>query len=172
MIIKQPDYPPWNGSPAYRAPSVVTDFIVHHGAGPRDESPLAIDAQHRSQGWVGIGYTWVIGEDGTIYQGRPINMVPAAAEDYNTASVDVCLTGNFQSDDPGYTGPPTSAQMQSLYALCVDAHQQIPSIERIIGHRDVAGMENDPSVATACPGDKLYEQLPALRDHTAAALQK
>ena len=119
-----------------------------------------------------IGYSWVIGEDGTVYQGRPLEMVPAAAEDDNTASVDVSLTGNFQSDDPGYTGPPTTAQIQSLKDLCVFAHQKIPTIARIIGHRDVAQMKGDPSVATACPGDKLYALLPEIRAYTHEKLGK
>lgn len=163
MNIEQPAYPAWNGTPAYRDPSQIVAFIIHHEAGPRDETPLQVDAQHRAQGWDGIGYTWVIGEDGTVYWGRPIKMVPAAAQDMNTVSVDVSLTGNFQSDDPGYTGPPTDAQIQALKDLCVWAHQQIPSINQIDGHRDVAMIMEDPSVATACPGNILYAMLPEIR---------
>lgn len=167
LVIKQPEYPPWNGSPAYRDLSEVTAFIIHHEAGPRDETPEAVDAQHRAQGWAGIGYTWVIGEDGTIYQGRPMNMVPAAAQDMNTESVDVSLTGNFQSDDPGYTGPPTAAQILALKQLCLWAHQpeQGLSLMRTIGHRDVAIIKGDPSVATACPGNELYILLPEIRQY-------
>jgi N-acetylmuramoyl-L-alanine amidase len=170
LNIVQPNYAPPNGSPAYRELSQITGFVVHHEDGPWDETPLQVDAQHRAQGWCMIGYTWVIGKDGTVYQGRPMNMVPAAAEDYNTASVDVSLTGDFQPGTPGYDGSPTPEQLQSLKDLCVYAHQQIPSIERIIGHRDVAGMENDPSVATACPGQTLYDLLPEIRAYVAARL--
>lgn len=170
--IQQPAYPPITGSPDYRQLSQVTSFIIHHEAGPWDETPLQVDAQHRSQGWVMIGYTWVIGKDGTIYQGRPMNMVPAAAQDMNTVSVDVSLTGNFEPSAQGYCGSPTAAQIQSLKELCLWAHQQIPSISQTIGHRDVATIMNDPSVATACPGDTLYALIPDVRSYVAENLGK
>ena len=170
--IQQPAYPPPNGSPAYRDPSQITSFIIHHEDGPWDETPLQVDAQHRAQGWCMIGYTWVIGKDGTIYQGRPMKMVPAAAEDMNTASVDVSLTGDFQPGTEGYCGSPTPAQLQSLKELCLWAHQQIPSIAQTIGHRDVATIMHDPSVATACPGETLYGLIPEVRDYVAQNLKK
>lgn len=168
LTIVQPHYPPWNGSPAYRDPSVITDFIVHHEDGPWNESPEAVDAQHRAQGWAGIGYTWVIGKDGTIYQGRPIDMVPAAAQDDNTNSVDVSLTGDFEPGTEGYCGKPTDAQLESLKKLSVYAHQRIPTIVRTIGHRDVAKIKEDPSVSTACPGQTLYDLLPEIRAYVMA----
>lgn len=164
MNIVQPNYPPPSTEPAYRDLSVVTLFIIHHEAGPRDETALQVDAQHRSQGWAMIGYTWVIGEDGTVSQGRPMNMVPAAAQGSNTISVDVSLTGNFEPSDPGYTGPPTPAQIQALKDLCVYAHQKIPTINQTLGHRDVN--------QTACPGDDLYKLLPEIRDYVHAELAK
>ena len=172
MNIVQPNYPAWAGSPAYREFSVVTDEIIHHGDDDWNASPLSIDAQHRSQGWCGIGYHFVIGKDGTIYRGRPLDMVPAAAQDDNTKSVDICLTGDFQPGTEGYDGEPTAEQIQSLKQLSVYVHQQIPGIERIVGHRDVAKMENDPSVATACPGDALYARLGEIRAYTAEQLHR
>jgi hypothetical protein len=60
--------------------------------------------------------------------------------------------------------------MNSLKALCLWAHQQIPSISRTIGHRDVAKIEGDPSVSTACPGQTLYDLLPEIRAYVHATL--
>lgn len=130
MVIKYPDYPPPNGSPATRDLSVVTVEIIHHSAGPITQTPLDIDAFHRQppDDFVMIGYNFLIGHDGTVYQGRPMTDVPAATEGFNTESVAICLIGNFQPDDAGYTGPPSAAQMQSLKDLSVYVHQKIPTI--------------------------------------------
>lgn len=163
MKIEQPAYPPPNGTPAYRDLKVVTDLIIHHSDGPEDQSPLAIDQEHRGNGWVMIGYHYVIAGDGTISEGRPLGMVPAAAQDDNTDSIDVCVLGDFQPGTDGYNGSPTPAQLASLKELSVYLHKLVPSIERTIGHRDVAGMEHDPSVATSCPGDTLYALIPQIK---------
>ncbi len=173
MTIVHPDYPAWAGSPAYRDESSISDFIVHHSDGSPDQTPLEIDHEHRAEGWCGIGYTWVIGKDGTVYQGRPVGMVPSAAYGRNEQSVDVCLLGDFQPGTAGYVGAPTVAQVQSLKELSVYAHQKIPTLERIIGHRDVATLfyPSDPGdYATACPGDALEALLAEVRAYTAAQL--
>lgn len=174
ITIVQPAYPPWNGTPAYRAPSVVTDAILHHGDDAWDTSPLDIDAQHRSQGWDGIGYHFVIPKDGTIYRGRPLNMVPAAAEGDNYGSVDICLCGDFQPGTPGYDGSPSPEQEQSSKDLLVWLHQpeQGLSLQRIIGHRDVSVMVGCPNDATACPGDTAYAKLPEIRAYVHEKLGK
>lgn len=174
IVIKQPGYPPPNGTPAYREPSVITDFIIHHEDGLLSETPIQVDAQHRAQGWDMIGYTWVIGEDGTIYQGRPVNMVPSAAYGRNTQSVDVSLTGDFQPGTPGYNGSPTLAQIKSLKELCLYAHQTIPTIERTIGHRDVATMfypDDTGDYSTDCPGTTLWLLIPEIRAYVSANLK-
>lgn len=168
--IVQPDYPAWAGTPAYRDPSVVKDLIFHHGDDDWNTSPLAIDAQHRSQGWDGIGYHFVITKDGTIYRGRPINMIPAAAEGDNYASIDVCWCGDFQPGTEGYDGTPSPEQIASAKTLSVYLHQTVPTIQRIGGHRDVSYWVGCPGDATACPGDSAYALLPAIRSYTAAQL--
>jgi|HubBroStandDraft_6_1064221.scaffolds.fasta_scaffold02059_9 N-acetylmuramoyl-L-alanine amidase len=162
MNIVQPAYPPLNGEPAYRDLSVVVDEIIHHSAGPTTQTVLDIDAFHRARGYVMIGYTLIIGADGTVYQGRPLEMVPAAAQGFNTISVDICLIGNFQPDDPGYTGMPTAAQIQSLKDASVYVHQKCPNIERTLGHRDL--------MSDACPGDLLYALIPSIRAYVAGKL--
>ena len=171
MTINSPNYPPF-GDMLTRDLHTVTDLIIHHSAGALSETPEQIDAQHRSQGWSGIGYHFVITPDGQIYQGRPMTAVPAAAQDDNSKSVDICLIGDFQSDDAGFTGEPTAAQLDALLDLSVFVHQKRPNIVRTIGHRDVACLFDDPSVATACPGDDLYAHIPGLKSGIWEALHK
>lgn len=163
-------YPP-PGDMAPRNLTQITDYIIHHEAGSLTETALDIDAQHRGEGWAMIGYNYVIDVDGKIYAGRPCEYVPSAAYGRNLESVNVSCVGNFQSDDKGYTGPPTPEQINALIELGIYLHQKYPTITRTIGHRDVATMfyPNDQSdYATACPGDMLYEHIPAIKTAIAA----
>lgn len=174
MNIVQVKYPPF-GNMTPRALASISDFICHHSAGNPDQTPLEIDAEHRNIGDACIAYNWVVGKDGTVYAGRPVEFVPAAAFGRNSQSVNVCLTGNFQADDAGYTGPPTSQQMSSLNDLCLWAHKQSPTIVRTIGHRDVATMfyPNDTApYATACPGSELYKQIDDVIKYVSGHLSK
>jgi hypothetical protein len=164
MNVVQPNYPPPNGEPAYRDLSVVVEEIIHHTAGATTQTPLEIDAEHRARSFVMIGYHRLIGPDGTVYLGRPLEMVPSAAQGSNTISVDICLIGNFQPDDPGYTGPPTPEAIQALKECSLDVHQRCPNIERTLGHRDVN--------QDACPGDKLYALIPEITAFVHAGLHK
>lgn len=163
--IHKPIYPaPGNMTP--RALSEITDLIFHHTAGPTSQSALDIDQEHRNEGWAMIGYNYVIDGDGQIYEGRPAEFVPSAAYGRNSQSVNVVLTGNFQSDDKGYTGEPKQAQIDAAKALAVYLHNQYHSIVRTIGHCDVARMfypQDQADYATACPGNTFYTQLPTIK---------
>lgn len=153
--------------------ATVTDFIVHHSAGPKSQTPLEIEAFELGRGDNGMPYTWLISDNGTVYSGRPPYAVSAATYGRNSVSVAVCVIGNFEFNDPGYNGPVSAAAQQSLIDLCIYAHRQIPSIVRTIAHRDVAPMfypQDTADYATACCGSELYEYLPVLRSKVLAAL--
>ena len=77
-------------------------------------------------------------------------------------SVDVCLIGDFQSDDHGYNGPPSKAQIDSLVEWLVYVHKQIPSITRTCGHGDL--------MDDACPGDVVKLMLPSIKSRVFAEL--
>jgi N-acetyl-anhydromuramyl-L-alanine amidase AmpD len=175
MTVVQVNYPPPAFAMETRDLAVVTDFIIHHSAGALTQTPLDIDAEHRAEGWAMIGYHYVITPDGTTYQGRQLTDVPSAAYGRNTQSVDACLIGNFQSDDPGFTGPPTAAQVESIKNLSVYVHQHIPTIDRTIGHRDVAPLyypDDQGEYSTACPGDEGEALLPEIKTFTEATLNR
>lgn len=175
VTILPVQYPAPQSAMAVRSLSEINTLIIHHTAGPVNQEPLAIDAEHRNEGWAMIGYNFVIPADGKIYAARPWGFVPSAAYGWNTPSLNVVLCGNFQVGDAGYTGPPTAAQMQSLKDLSVYLHQQFPGIVRTIGHGDVATLfypQDTADYATACCGSELYTQIPAVKAYTLAAMPK
>jgi hypothetical protein len=46
-------------------------------------------------GWNDIGYNFLIGEDGNVYEGRGWEAVGAHAPTYNTRSIGICIIGDF-----------------------------------------------------------------------------
>lgn len=78
--------------------------IIHHSYTPpacyTEESCIKAmrsmqDFHQNDRGWNDIGYSFAIGSDGRIYQGRGFNVVGAHAPKYNTQSVGICLIGDW-----------------------------------------------------------------------------
>lgn len=172
MNIVSVAYPPPAFAMTPRDVSQITTLIIHHSDGAPNQSPLDVDAEHRAEGWAMIGYNWFIGGDGTVYEGRPSNVVPSAAYGDNSPSVDVCLAGDFEPGTDGYQSEVPAVQLQALKDLAVEVHQHYPTITGTIGHRDVAALyPNDPGdYSTACPGDACYAQIPAVKAYVAGKL--
>lgn len=165
MQIVSVPYPEPQSTMALRLIGSITDIIIHHSAGSPNQSVLNIDREHRARGMAMIGYNYLVMCDGTVCMGRPVQYIPAAAYGRNSESINVCVLGNFEEADPGYTGPPTKEQVASLEALLTLLHHQYPSVVRTIGHRDVATLFYPASCAdysTVCPGSKLYSALPGI----------
>lgn len=47
--------------------------------------------------WSDIGYNFVVGEDGNVYEGRGWDKIGAHAPSYNSKSIGICMIGNFVS---------------------------------------------------------------------------
>jgi len=126
--------------------------IVHHAeSGPcfsKSECiPLVKSFQNYhidSNGWCDIGYNFLVGEDGNVYEGRGWGKTGAHAPDFNSKSIGICVIGSFSS-----TAPNSAAQkaVQDLIANGV-ASGQISSNYKLAGHRQVT--------ATDCPGNAFY----------------
>lgn len=114
----------------------VTDrIILHHAAG--NGSVESVHNYHKGLGWSGIGYHYYVRKDGSIYRGRPEEMVGGHTSGYNYCSIGVCAEGNFQTDVM------SDAQREAIRALVLDIRTRYPDTQTI-RHKDVA--------ATACPG--------------------
>jgi len=174
MNIATVNYPAPTSPFTPRSAGAITDFIVHHSAGPKSQTPMQIDAFERTEGDIYIPYTWLIDDKGTIYSGRPPEFISAASYGRNAESVAVCLIGNFQKDDKGYNGPPSTAALNSLYDLCLYAHKKYPSIIRTYPHGSIAHLffEDDDNYATECAGDQLNALVPGIKSRISKLLVK
>lgn len=123
----------------------ITLIIVHCSAN-RAGSALRmadIDSYHRSLGWIGCGYHYVIPTDGTIEPGRPDEMVGAHCKNHNRHSIGVCYIGGLSKDGkPADTR--TDAQRIALRTLLERLHRRYPNA-LIVGHRDL-----DPQKVCPC----------------------
>lgn len=132
-----------------------TDMIViHHTGNPEDDDLSAeeIHESHLAQGWAGIGYHFVIRKDGTIEQGRPMDAIGAHAYGENSHTIGIHVCGNFD------LGSPTQAQIESLSYLVgwvAEQYNITSDYMHVVGHRDL--------MATACPGENLYNLLQTVR---------
>ena len=118
-----------------------TKYIVLHHA-VAYVSAETIHQWHLNQGWSGIGYHFYVRKDGSIYRGRPLDMIGAHVKTSNSNAVGICAEGDYETKDK--TMP--EAQKKSIAELIDYLKKMYPSAQ-IVGHGEL--------MATACPG-KYY----------------
>jgi hypothetical protein len=125
-----------------RALELITTLTIHHTVTPSDFPVEAIAAVHvQINGWPGIGYHFVIAEDGTIYQTNHLITLSYHVGADNDFSVGIALIGDFTFMAP------TEKQILATAELVAQLQMILPvwPID-IVGHREM------PSSQTACPG--------------------
>jgi hypothetical protein len=120
---------------------------LHHTA-TDSGSVKSIDAEHRKNHWLGIGYHFVIGNgkgmgDGeiapTFRWTQQLQGAHAGNAPYNELGIGVVLVGNFEERRP--TVRQRAAARRLVLALQRQYHI---SADRVVAHRDVRN--------TKCPG--------------------
>jgi hypothetical protein len=165
--------------------------VLHHTAGGNGytaaDGPAVVRGIYhyhvRTLGWSDIGYNLLVDRYGRIYEGRHGGVeravVGSHAQGFNTGSIGIAILGNFE----GQAAPPAAlaavadvlAWKYALHGIDPGATVTVTSggsnkyasgtsvrLATLIGHRDVG--------LTACPGARLYPQLPALRSAVAARM--
>ena len=123
----------------------VTLIVVHCSAN-RAGSALRladIDRYHRSLGWKGCGYHYVVATDGTVEAGREEAEAGAHCRNHNRHSIGVCYIGGL-SEEGRPEDTRTDAQRTALRGLLETLHRRYPHA-LIVGHRDL-----DPRKACPC----------------------
>lgn len=100
-----------------------------------------------TNGWSDIGYSFLVGEDGNVYEGRGWSNVGAHTFGQNSVAFAASMIGSFTSRLPNAQA---LAAVKGLIACGVQLGK-ITSDYRLYGHRD-AGQ-------TSCPGDALYNEI-------------
>lgn len=122
-------------------------LTIHHAAGPDNQTPDDIASYHvNSRGWGGIGYHFVISQNGTVYYVGDLTTARAHVLNMNHLALGICLIGTFIEGKV-----PTSSQINSAHELCSQLLFRTPEIPGIDGWEDVVGHQD--LSPTQCPGD-------------------
>ncbi|CAD7092428.1 unnamed protein product [Hermetia illucens] len=130
--------------------------VIHHTYEPAvcltTEDCIAamqyIQDLHMDQnGWGDIGYSFAVGGDGEIYEGRGWNVVGAHAPGYNSKSVGIVFIGDYRTDLPSFKMLKAAVD---FIAAGVTTGLIAPDY-KLIGHRQAK--------ATECPGDRLFSEI-------------
>jgi len=103
------------------------DYIVIHCSDSpqgRGDDAATIHRWHREKQWSGIGYHYVITEDGTVQNGRPEYWMGAHVKGHNKDTLGICLIGvDYFTDD----------QFAALRPLLAKLKIRHPEVE-VVGH--------------------------------------
>ena len=129
-------------------------LIIVHCSANKEGSTLRmadIDRYHRSLGWKGCGYHYVIPTDGTIEVGRPEEVKGAHCKNHNNHSIGICYIGGLAADGKTPKDTRTEEQKRALRMLLEDLHKRYPKA-LIVGHCDLDPMK------PCCPGFNVINE--------------
>ncbi|HEX5568485.1 MAG TPA: LysM peptidoglycan-binding domain-containing protein [Streptomyces sp.] len=144
---------PWNDDPKSSGPATValgsrTEFFVHwYGGVPGNASGVALAREVErlhidGNGWAGVGYNWIIDQDGTAYEGRGWGRQGAHCPGHNVSGLAVLIAvgkGGKKASD---------AALATARALYDEACERTGRTLAKRGHKD--------GIPTECPGPDLY----------------
>ncbi|XP_051017865.1 peptidoglycan recognition protein 1 [Acomys russatus] len=128
--------------------------VISHTAGSFCDSPSSCEQQARNVqhyhknilGWCDVGYNFLVGDDGHIYEGRGWNIKgDHTGPTWNPISIGITFMGNYMNRVP------TKRALRAALNLleCGVSQGFLRSNYEVKGHRDVQ--------STLSPGDQLYE---------------
>jgi N-acetylmuramoyl-L-alanine amidase len=129
----------------------VTRITLHHTDEhggliglPDVEVVRRIENYHRNgKKWCAIGYHYLVGKDGRVYEGRPSHLQGAHVLSENENNIGISVIGNW------HRALPSTRQLAALSAFLEDTRDRFKvSRNRVYGHRDLN--------RSICPGDALY----------------
>jgi len=138
---------------------------IHHTQTPSDNAPArvrAIQAYHMdSRGWCDIGYHFLVATDGTVFEGRPLELLGAHTGGQNGGNIGVSFLGCFHASECA-SMPPIEPPVDML-----DAGGRLlgtlAALEGLtLGASTVNGHGAWPGQSTDCPGDHLKPYLGGL----------
>ncbi|QFR39361.1 hypothetical protein A9Q91_03960 [Candidatus Gracilibacteria bacterium 28_42_T64] len=158
----------------------INSIVIHHTYSEYDDSYSGVRSIYKfhtlTRQWGDIGYNFLIGKDGEIFEGRAGGANTVAAHDKwnNRSTIGIALIGNYSVNKVN------EKQLKSLQSLtkflvnkysidlnsqesyhkeCMGDGCELPlnsfKLDSIIGHRDAG--------TTTCPGDALYAQIEGIK---------
>jgi N-acetylmuramoyl-L-alanine amidase len=120
----------------YKTERKINQIIIHCSASPqgRGDDAHTIDGWHQERWGSGIGYHYVVLEDGTIQKGRWVDYAGAHAVGYNTYSIGICRIGQTEDD----LTPKQNDALVVLTKLLLSLYSL--SYDDVRGHKELKGV--------------------------------
>ena len=133
------------------------DKIILHCSATQEGKNIkteTIRKWHLKRGWRDIGYHFVVLLDGTVEEGRPMEMTGAHTKGHNYKSIGICYIGGVEKEkgEDGEWIPKdtrTEAQKESLHDLLLQLKKDYPQAV-VHGHNEFS--------SKACPCFNAYEE--------------
>ncbi|KAL5017076.1 hypothetical protein ScPMuIL_006665 [Solemya velum] len=133
----------------------VNYVLIHHtvtqGCSDTDRCMFVLkniqELHMQQRGFSDIGYNFLVGGDGNIYEGRGWDRIGAHTLGYNDNSIAISFIGSFMLDNP----PPSVLNASRALLKCATELSVLTQRYSLLGHRDVK--------KTLCPGDVLYRTI-------------
>ncbi|XP_078333616.1 uncharacterized protein LOC111108365 [Crassostrea virginica] len=130
-------------------------FFIHHtdtkgcnSTGSCSQLMRSIQMFHmKERGWFDIAYSFLVGDDGRVYEGRGWDREGAHTYHYDKVSLALSFMGNFNSTMP----TPEAITAAHKLLQCGQQKKVITQSYSLYGHRDVRDTE--------CPGYTLYNAI-------------
>jgi hypothetical protein len=114
-----------------------------------------------TRGWCDVGYHFLVGIDGRIFEGRPIGLLGAHVSGNNTGNIGVSFVGCFHSTSCSGMGPTTPPD-----AMLQGGGRLLGTLSRVYGinldRSLVKGHREHTGASTDCPGDYLFSRIDQL----------
>ncbi len=142
-------------------PDNIDTIALHHMASPADVK--GIECVHvNSNNWGAIGYSYYIGYDGKVYEGRGLKFVAAGVANHNSHVLSIGFQGNYHpSSTVKVDRIMPLAQFNAGVELICELLYDMPNIKSLVGHKHFGG--------SVCPGnyfplEKMIKEANALLD--------
>ncbi|MFF2887000.1 peptidoglycan recognition family protein [Paenibacillus sp. NPDC057967] len=110
--------------------SDIRSFAIHHSLTFSGSAEAFARYHVTTNAWPGIGYTYVVGRDGTVYQCWDHTVVSYHVGNSNKHALGICLVGDFR------TQLPTQEQYAAALELVRWLRQQLPNATNVLGHSE------------------------------------
>jgi len=138
-----------NKGKTYKTNRKITSIAIHCSFSPqnRGDTVHTIDNWHSDRWGSGIGYHYVVDEQGRIFKGRWLDYPGAHVKGWNDNSIGICRIGGMDDarNSTLDTTPSQYKSIQKLVKLLIsdDMYGLLPS--------DIKGHNEYPNVNKACP---------------------
>jgi len=116
----------------------ISKIIIHCTATKERQAVSVADVTkwHKARGFSTIGYHYLIGLNGEIWAGRPLEQIGAHTENHNANSIGICYVGGLdENGKPKDTR--TAAQKASMLQLINELKAKYPQAT-VHGHKEFA----------------------------------